>query len=406
MPSPLRKLLWRTALPCGIGMLLWSPDAEAQNAIEGGPGSITREAEGGYDHAAAPRARAVRHSGSISIDGVLDEAAWFEAPPVPEFVQTLPFEGAPVSERTEVRLAYDDDAIYVGATLDDRSPVTTRLARRDAALGDSDLFLVLFDSYHDHETGYRFWTNPSGVKGDAIVTANSAGSGDASWDPVWDLATEVTESGWTVEMRVPFSQLRFRPDREQVWGIQLERNINRNQENATFPFTPLLERAGVSRYAHLDGLVDVEPGRRLELLPYVAARGEFVQLDTPAGVAFANPYRSGSDHFANMGLDLKYRITSNVTLDATANPDFGQVELDPSVINLTAFETRYQERRPFFVEGADIFVFGEGGPRGSSGTGPELVYSRRIGRPPRGGPRPRPCSRTPRPPRPSPPRSR
>ena len=386
MPSPPHTLLRRTALPCAIGMLLWSPDARAQDVIEGGAGGTTREAEGEYDHAAAPRARAVRQSGSISIDGVLDEAIWSEAPPVPEFVQTLPFEGAPVSERTVVRLAYDDDAIYVGATLDDGSPVTTRLARRDAALGDSDLFLVLFDSYHDHETAYRFWTNPSGVKGDAIVTANSAGSGDASWDPVWDLATEVTESGWTVEMRVPFSQLRFRPDREQVWGIQLERNINRNQENATFPFTPLLERAGVSRYAHLDGLVDVEPGRRLELLPYVAARGEFVQLDAPAGVDFANPYRSGADRFANMGLDLKYRITSNVTLDATANPDFGQVELDPSVINLTAFETRYQERRPFFVEGADIFVFGEGGPRGSSGTGPELVYSRRIGRPPRGVP--------------------
>ena len=387
MPSPPHAPLWRTPLLLAAGnLLLSSPDAQAQVVIEEGLGGATLEAEEEYDHARAPRARAVRQSGSISIDGVLDEAVWSEAPIVPEFVQTLPFEGASVSERTEVRLAYDDDAIYVGATLDDRNPVTTRLARRDAALSDSDLFLVLFDSYHDHETAYRFWTNPSGVKGDAIVTANSAGSGDASWDPVWDLATEVTELGWTVEMRIPFSQLRFRPDEQQVWGIQIERNINRNQENATFPFTPLLERAGVSRYAHLDGLVDVEPGRRLELLPYVAARGEFLQLDTPAGVDFANPYRSGSDHFTDMGLDLKYRITSNVTLDGTVNPDFGQVELDPSVINLTAFETRYAERRPFFVEGADIFVFGEGGPRGSSGAGPELVYSRRIGRPPRGAP--------------------
>ena len=377
---------WRLPLLLTAGsFLLCGPDLRAQDVIDGAMGRITLERGGEYDHARAARASATRLSGPVSIDGVLDESVWTEASSVPEFLQTLPLERAPVSERTDVRLAYDDAAIYVGAVLDDRFPVTTRLARRDAPLNDSDLFLVLFDSFHDHETAYRFWTNPSGVKGDAIVTANSTGSGDSSWDPVWDLATQVTRSGWTVEMRIPFSQLRFSPDERQVWGMQLERNINRNQENATFPFTPLLERAGVSRYAHLDGLVGVEPGRRLEILPYVVGRSEYVQLESPPGVDFANPYRSGSDHFMDTGLDLKYRITSNLTLDATVNPDFGQVELDPSVINLTAFETRYAERRPFFVEGADIFVFGEGGPRGSSGSGPELVYSRRIGRAPRGG---------------------
>ena len=361
-----------------------TPDLRAQNVVEEGTGVTTVDAEGNYDHALAARASAIRLSGSISIDGVLDELVWSRASPITDFVQTLPVEGSSVSERTEVRLAFDDDAIYVGAVLEDRSPVTTRLARRDAGLDDSDLFLLLLDSYHDHETAYRFWTNPSGVMGDAIVTGNSAGSGDSSWDPVWDLATEVTESGWTVEMRIPFSQLRFGPEEQQVWGIQIERNINRAGENATFPFTPLLERAGVSRFAHLDGIEGIEPGRRLELLPYVVARGEYLQLEDPSGVDFANPYRSGSDLFGSAGLDLKYRVSSNVTLDATVNPDFGQVELDPSVINLTAFETRYYERRPFFVEGADIFTFGEAGPRGSVGSGPELVYSRRIGRPPRG----------------------
>ncbi len=322
--------------------------------------------------------------GSISIDGTLDESGWSTAPPITTFIQTLPLEGSVVSEETEVRIVYDENAIYVGAILYDRNPVTTRLARRDAGLEDSDVFLLLLDSYHDHETAYRFWTNPSGVKGDAIVTGNSAGQGDSSWDPVWDVATEVGDSGWSVELRIPFSQLRFRPDGEQVWGIQLERNITRTRENATFPFTPLLERAGVSRFAHLDRIGGIEGGRRLELLPYAVAQGEYLQLDRPGGVDFQNPYRTGSDHFGNAGLDLKYRVGTNVTLDAAFNPDFGQVELDPSVINLTAFETRYQERRPFFVEGADIFNFGEGGPRGSVGTGPELVYSRRIGRPPRG----------------------
>ena len=338
----------------------------------------------GYDHDAAPIATAARADANISIDGRLDETSWAAARPVTDFLQTEPLEGRPVSERTEVFVVYGDDAVYVGARLHDRSPVTTRLARRDSGLGDSDSFVLLLDSYHDHETAYRFWTNPSGVKGDAIVSGNGTGGGDSSWDPVWDLATEVDDGGWTVEMRIPFSQLRFSRADEQTWGIQIERNIHRNQERATFPFTPRLERAGVSRFAHLHGIAGIEPGRRLELLPYVVARGEYLQVEPALGTSFDDPYRSGADHFGGAGLDLKYGITSNITLDATVNPDFGQVELDPSVINLTAFETQFSERRPFFVEGADIFDFGEAGPTGSVGRPPELLYSRRIGRAPRG----------------------
>ena len=343
-----------------------------------------RDSVAGYRHELAPTATATRVVGAITIDGLLDDAIWQQVAPISDLLQTAPLEGQPATERTEVRFVYDDDAIYVGARLHDRSPVTSRLARRDSRLGDSDSFVLLLDSYHDHETAYRFWTNPSGVKGDAIVTGNRRGGGDSSWDPVWDLATAVTDSGWVVEMRIPFSQLRFDREDQQVWGIQVERNIQRNQENATFPFTPRLERAGVSRFAHLNGMAGIEPGRRLELLPYAVARGEYLQLHAPAGVAFGNPYRSGADHFAGAGVDLKYRIASNVTLDAAVNPDFGQVEADPSVINLTAFETRFSERRPFFVEGADIFSFGEGGPVGSVGRPPQILYSRRIGRSPRG----------------------
>jgi hypothetical protein len=349
---------------------------EAGSADERGPGS--------YDHALAPVANALRADTPIDVDGVLDEPAWSDAEPITDLLQTEPFEGNAVSEGTEVRVVYRDDAIYVGARLRDRSPVTTRLARRDSGLGDSDSFSVLLDSFHDHATAYRFWTNPSGVKGDAIVTGNGTGGGDSSWDPIWDLATEVTADGWIVEMRIPFSQLRFGSAREQVWGVQVERHILRQQETASFPFTPRLERAGASRFAHLHGIEGIEPGRRLEMLPYVVARGEYLQLASPAAVGFENPYRSGSDHFGGVGLDLKYRLTSNVTLDATVNPDFGQVELDPSVINLTAFETRFSERRPFFVEGADIFDFGEGGPTGSVGRPPQMLYSRRIGRSPTG----------------------
>ena len=375
-----------SALVAGI-LALTAPTISAQQIGDGRSGVTPGlDSVAGYRHELAPTATATRLHGAITIDGRLDDPIWQQAAPISDLLQTAPLEGQPATERTEIRLAYDDDAIYVGARLRDRSPVTSRLARRDSGLEDSDSFVLLLDSYHDHETAYRFETNPSGVKGDAIVASNRRrrGGADSSWDPVWDLATAVADSGWVVEMRIPFSQLRFDREEQQVWGIQIERNIHRNQENATFPFTPLLERAGVSRFAHLSGIEGIQSGRRLELLPYAVARGEYLQLDAPAGVAFGNPYRSGADHFGGAGVDLKYRIASNVTLDAAVNPDFGQVEVDPSVINLTAFETRFSERRPFFVEGADIFTFGEGGPTGSVGRPPQILYSRRIGRSPRG----------------------
>ena len=355
-----------------------------------GPGSGQGSAEAApeetvdaeYDHESAARARAVRVRTSIEVDGRLDEPVWAEAPAITDFIQEDPAEGEPGTQRTEFRVAYDDDAIYIGAMLYDSFPVTTRLARRDMGSGDFDYITVSFDSYHDHETAYQFSVNPSGTTRDAV--SSSGGGGGTSWDPVWDVATRITEEGWSAEMRIPFSQLRFSPEDEQVWGIEIKRNIHRNQERVAYPFIPTLERGGASRFTHLDGIEGIEPGRRLELLPYVAARGEYLQLEVPSGVNFSNPYRSGSDYFGEAGLDLKYRLASNVTLDAAVNPDFGQVEVDPSVINLTAFETRFQERRPFFVEGGDIFRVGEGGPGGSTGRPPQLFYSRRIGRSPSG----------------------
>jgi len=373
-----------------IILLATSPEglrAQGVGGNQGGPEPAPEEmVTAEYDHDSAARARAVRAQTVIDVDGRLDEPVWAEAPPITEFIQEDPAEGEPGTERTEFRVAYDDDAIYIGAMLYDRSPITTRLARRDPGGGDFDYITISLDSYHDHETTYRFTVNPSGTYGDAVSSSGGGrgGRGDTSWDPVWDVATRITEAGWSAEMRIPFSQLRFSPDEEQVWGIEIKRNIHRNQERVAYPFTPTLERGGASRYTHLDGIEGIESGRRLELLPYMAARGEYLQLDVPSGINFSNPYRSGSDYFGDAGLDLKYRLASNVTLDATVNPDFGQVEVDPSVINLTAFETRFQERRPFFVEGGDIFRFGEGGPAGSTGRAPQLFYSRRIGRSPSG----------------------
>ena len=376
-----------------IAFLLTPPPVSGQTPTEGQGDLPPAEAvlgAGGYRHDLAPRALAIRTTGGISLDGRLDEAVWREAPSVTEFIQEDPAEGEPATQRTEFRVAYDEVAIYIGATLYDTEEVTTRRARRDPRRGDFDFIQVGLDSYHDHETVYRFSVNPSGTRRDAVSGRGrrgpgGGGGGDDSWDPVWEAATEIHASGWSAEMRIPFSQLRFRPDEEQVWGIEFRRNIHRNQEIVTFPFVPTLEQGGASRFAHLDGISGIEPGRRLELLPYLAGRAEYLVEVDPVGIGFDNPFGTGADHLAAAGADLKYRLTSNVTVDATVNPDFGQVELDPSVINLTAYETRYQERRPFFVEGADVFRFGEGGP-GGGGTvpAPQLLYSRRIGKPPSG----------------------
>ena len=383
-PFPQRVFVGLSLL-VGLTLIAAPSDIRAQAGGAGQGGTNTE-----YNHDLAPRARAVRTQAAIDVDGRLDEGVWTEAPVITGLLQEDPDEGAPGSERTEFRIAFDDNAIYIGAMLYDQFPVTGRLARRDAGQGDFDYITISLDSFHDHETVYQFAVNASGSFRDAVSGggggggARGGGGGDISWDPVWDQATQVTEAGWSAEVRIPFSQLRFRPDNEQVWGIQLRRNILRNQERVAFPFVPTLDRGGASRFAHLEGIENIRSGQKLEFLPYLAARGEYLQLESPPGIGFANPYQSGSDYFGEVGLDLKYRLASNVTLDGTVNPDFGQVEVDPSVINLTAFETRFQERRPFFVEGGDIFRIGEGGPAGSTGQPPQLFYSRRIGRRPSG----------------------
>ena len=321
------------------------------------------------DHVASmPMVRTARVSGGIALDGRLDDEAWSRVTPATGFVQTEPFDGAPASERTEVRFLYDDDALYIGARMHDAAgDVRQRLGRRDSYLSDSDWIYFYIDSYHDHQSVYQFSVNPAGVKRDAI------GSGgfrdDSSWDVVWDVATSVDAEGWTAEIRIPFSQLRFSGADLQTWGIQISRRQISNEEVTVFSHTPKSMRGGPARYGHLLGLEGIRPGKRLEILPYVAARAEYVNVDP------GDPFRSGSDWFSGTGLDMKYRLTSSVTLDATVNPDFGQVEVDPATINLSAFETSFDEKRPFFVEGADIFRFGE----------TRMFYSRRIGRAPQGG---------------------
>jgi hypothetical protein len=330
--------------------------------------------------AGLPTIHAARLAGSIHIDGRLDEAGWNAATPATEFTQLDPDEGKPASERTEVRILIGEDALYIGARLFDSEPgkVRGRLARRDDPTS-SDLFEVFIDSYHDHLTATRFRVNPAGAFRDAAI--GSDGSEDASWDPVWSAAAQVDSLSWTAEMRIPLSQLRYNPGGEE-WGIQLARGIFRKGEGDYFAFTPKKDQGGVSRYGVLDGLGHLPAPRHLELVPYVLGRNE--RLHFPAG----DPFRSGSDYFGVTGLDVKYSLTSNLTLDATVNPDFGQVEVDPAEVNLTAFETFFSEKRPFFVEGADLFAFGQSRTFNNYGFR-TVLNSRRIGRSPHlalGGP--------------------
>ena len=328
-----------------------------------------------------PTVTAVAVDRPLSLDGRLDEPAWALARPITGLIQSDPSEGAAASESTEVRVLYGADALYVGARLFDSAPdrIVSRLGRRDAKT-QSDEFRLLLDSYHDHQTAFEFIVNPAGVKKDVLLGGDGKLSDD-SWDPVWEAATSVDSLGWTVELRIPFSQLRFSRAPEQVWGVRFMRWIQRKNELALFPFVGKKESGLASRFAHLMALHDVAAPKRLELLPYAVGRARY---DQPKA---GNPFDGGSTYFGGAGLDLKYGVSSNLTLDATVNPDFGQVELDPAYVNLTAFEQFLDEHRPFFVEGTEIFDFGGNGGGASKFKGtPLFFYSRRIGREPQGEP--------------------
>jgi hypothetical protein len=326
--------------------------------------------------------RAVRITDPINLDGRLDDVAWQRAEAVSEFVQRDPDEGRPATERTELRVAYDDGAIYVGVRLFDREParIVRRLSRRDD-VADADRFTLYLDPHHDHLTGAIFVVSAAGVQADATLYNDSWE--DSSWDAVWASAVAVDAEGWTVELRIPLSELRFSTGEELTWGINAARYLQRRNESSWLQMVPKKESGTASRMAHLTGLSGIRPRTHLALVPYAAARQEWVASTSPT-----DPWNDGSRAFGSLGLDAKYGVTSNLTLDATVNPDFGQVEVDPAVVNLTEFETFYEEKRPFFIEGAQILGnFGRNGANsfwGFNRSEPDVFYSRRIGRSPQG----------------------
>jgi len=368
----------RAALALLAGFL--APLAMALPATAQDSTEVVRERDADSAGARAGTRRslpAVRMQGAPPvIDGRLDDAAWRQAPVASGFVQVEPREGEPATEATEVRVLYDDEALYVAIRARDRTPkaIAAQLTRRDQP-SHSDRVHVIIDSYHDRRTAFHFGVNPLGVKMDLYRYEDTRE--DIGWDAVWEVATTIDDEGWTAEFRIPLSQLRFSGAPLQDWGINFARDIARRNELSVWSPVSPNENAIVSRSGVLEGLRDLPSGRRIELLPYTVA-----QLRRGPG-AEENPFFRKNDGSAEIGADLKMGITNNLTLDLTVNPDFGQVEADPAQVNLTAFETFLPERRPFFVEGSGIFQFGIGMGDGD-GANQSLFYSRRIGRSPQG----------------------
>ncbi|MEP7065993.1 MAG: DUF5916 domain-containing protein [Gemmatimonadota bacterium] len=312
---------------------------------------------------------AIRASAPPVLDGKDDDAIWRTAPEITAFQQFSPTSGGNASFRTAAKVAFDDRYLYVLVRMYDPHPDSIRafLSRRDVPT-PSDRVKIMIDSYHDRRTGYELAVNPRGVKSDSYTFNDS--QEDPSWDGVWDVATSIDAQGWIAEYRVPFSQMRFPRGATHVFGFGVVRDIARLNERDSWPLIHR-NRAGIaSQFGELTGIDQLGSLRHLEVMPYVVTKN--VTTTTPA-LAY------GHQQQLTGGADLKYGVSSNFTLDATVNPDFGQVESDPAVLNLSAFETYYQEKRPFFIEGAGIFRFDLQCHMNACSN---LFYSRRIGRAP------------------------
>ena len=317
----------------------------------------------------AVRARAVRRSAAISIDGKLDEASWAAAPAQSNFVQRFPRDAAAPTLATRFAVQYDDEAIYVGVWADDPEPsrIKRLLTRRDVD-APADSVTVAFDSYHDRRTAYGFQLNAAGVQRDMLMFDDT--QQDDTWDAVWIGDVSITPTGWTAEFRIPLSQLRFASADAQEWGLQVLRTVGRTGEQDSWSPWPRSTPQIVSKFGVVDGIDHLRDNRRLELLPYVT--GGFDRMPVDAG----DPLNDRYGLKRNIGLDLKYGLGPAFTISATINPDFGQVEADPSKVNLTQNELFFAEKRPFFLEGADLFKL----QIGNSDNSPEgAFYSRRIG---------------------------
>lgn len=316
---------------------------------------------------------------SIDFDGRLDEAAWNAVEWGKDFTEMRPNENTPPAQPTQFRILYDDRYLYVGYRCFDSAPdsLAKRMGRRDEFPGD--WVEINIDSYHDLRTAFSFAVSVSGVRGDELVS-NNGQNWDDSWNPVWDAKTNIDSLGWTAEMKIPFSQLRYNNRSEQVWGLQVNRIVFRKQERSSFQYIPRNSGVWVSNFATMDGLRDLPDNKQVEIAPYTVAQTE--QFKAEAG----NPFADGSRQRLSGGVDGKIGITRDLILDFTVNPDFGQVEADPGAIRLDGYQVFFQERRPFFIESRNLFDYPVSNAFGGEGNSDLLFYSRRIGRAPHGNP--------------------
>ena len=340
------------------------------------PDVVSRDDRGGAT------IRAVRLTERPFLDGRLDEAWYHTVPPISGFIQSVPDEGAAATEETEVWIGFDDENIYVGARIWDSAPesewIANELRRDTPQLRQNDSFGILFDTFYDRRNGVMFYTNPLGAMADFQVT--NEGNPNQDWNPVWDVRTGRFEGGWTVEMEIPFKSLRYRPGREQIWGVQLRRAIRRKNEWVHLTLVPRSAAgtgsSGVFRISTAGTLVGLEappPSRNVEAKPYAISALQTNLQATPP---------TENDLEADWGLDMKWGVTENLTADFTLNTDFAQVEVDEQQVNLTRFNLFFPEKREFFLEGRGIFNFGGSGftgPREGSRNVPTLFFSRRIG---------------------------
>lgn len=322
---------------------------------------------------------ATRITSAPVINGKLDDAAWQSGIWLDDFVQYEPFNGRSASQRTEFNILFDDNYLYVAIKAFDTSPdsIVNRLTRRDEA--DGDLVGIIFDSFHDLRTGFLFGVSSAGVKYDRMVM-NDGEYEDPSWDPNWWVQTSINSEGWVAEMKIPFSQVRFDKNSGTVWGLEVGRILYRKNETTFWQHIPKEAPGMVHLYGEMKGLDEIKPRKILDITPYTVAKTETFKA-VPE-----NPFlRKGRLSGINAGLDAKIGVTNNLTMDLTINPDFGQVEADPSEVNLSAYETFFKEKRPFFIEGKNITNFGLGIGDGENGND-NLFYSRRIGRRPQVSP--------------------
>lgn len=310
---------------------------------------------------------------SPRIDGILDDEAWEHAVWGKDFVQREPYQDTAPTQQTQFKLIYDNNNIYIAIRAFDTAPdsIVKRMSRRDGFEGD--WVEVNIDSYHDLRTAFSFGVNAAGVKGDEFVTNDS--DWDPNWNPIWYVKTSIDNEGWVAEMQIPLSQLRFGKQKEYVWGFQVNRRLYRKEEQSSWQYISPESPGWVHLFGELHGIKNIDPKKQREITPFVLGGIETYQRDVN------NPYAPGKELIGSIGLDGKWGVTNDFTLDFTINPDFGQVEADPSEVNLTVFETKFNERRPFFIEGSNILsldLLDGGGPLSSD----NLFYSRRLGRTP------------------------